>query len=91
MDHSRGYIKENVQRIVKVFKWGVSEELVPSSRHAKLACVEGLRKGFTRAREDYQWCEILEYFGAATQIGMTATPKESRTSTTWASRSTFIC
>ena len=29
------------------------------------------------AREDSQWRDILEYFGAATQIGMTATPKET--------------
>ncbi len=29
------------------------------------------------AAEDSQWREILEYFNAATQIGMTATPKET--------------
>ena len=29
------------------------------------------------ARDDSAWREILEYFGAATQIGLTATPKES--------------
>jgi type I restriction enzyme R subunit len=30
------------------------------------------------AAEDSAWCEILDYFSAATQIGMTATPKETR-------------
>lgn len=30
------------------------------------------------ASEDSAWREILEYFSAATQIGMTATPKEDR-------------
>ena len=30
------------------------------------------------AAEDSEWREILEYFSAATQIGMTATPKETR-------------
>lgn len=30
------------------------------------------------AREDSQWREILEYFSNATQIGLTATPKETQ-------------
>ncbi|MCK4641879.1 MAG: DEAD/DEAH box helicase family protein [Candidatus Marinimicrobia bacterium] len=30
------------------------------------------------AAEDSQWREILEYFSSATQIGMTATPKETK-------------
>lgn len=30
------------------------------------------------AKEDSQWRKILEYFNSATQIGMTATPKESK-------------
>ena len=30
------------------------------------------------AKDDSNWREILEYFSAATQIGMTATPKETR-------------
>ena len=29
------------------------------------------------AKEDSNWRKVLEYFSAATQIGMTATPKES--------------
>ncbi len=29
------------------------------------------------AREDSNWREILEYFSSATQVGLTATPKET--------------
>ena len=29
------------------------------------------------AKEDSNWRKVLEYFSSATQIGMTATPKES--------------
>lgn len=50
-DQSRGYINENVRRIVAMFRWGVSEELVaPDVLHA-LEAVQGLRKGRTTARE----------------------------------------
>ena len=31
------------------------------------------------AKEDSKWRRVLEYFSSATQIGMTATPKESET------------
>jgi type I restriction enzyme R subunit len=31
------------------------------------------------AKEDSRWRKVLEYFSSATQIGMTATPKESET------------
>ena len=31
------------------------------------------------AKEDSQWRQILDYFGTAIQIGMTATPKETKT------------
>jgi len=31
------------------------------------------------AKEDSQWRQILDYFGSAIQIGMTATPKETKT------------
>lgn len=34
------------------------------------------------AKEDSQWRRILEYFSSATQIGMTATPKEDKTVST---------
>ena len=31
------------------------------------------------AKADSEWREVLEYFSAATQIGLTATPKEDKT------------
>ena len=34
------------------------------------------------AKEDSKWRKVLEYFSSATQIGMTATPKESETIST---------
>ncbi len=37
------------------------------------------------AKEDSRWRRILEYFSSATQIGMTATPKE----TTYTSNITY--
>lgn len=30
------------------------------------------------AKDDSEWREILEYFGSATQVGLTATPKETK-------------
>lgn len=45
------------------------------------------------ASEDSAWREILEYFGSATQVGLTATPKKRKTSpisTTSVSRFTPI-
>ena len=48
---SRGYINSQVQIIKGMFKWGVSEELVPNATYTALCTVEGLRKGRTEARE----------------------------------------
>lgn len=47
----RTEINKQVKRIRRVFRWAVSEELVPPSVHAALAEVEGLKRGRTRARE----------------------------------------
>jgi type I restriction enzyme R subunit len=41
-----------------------------------LAIIDECHRG--SAREDSVWREILEYFGPATQIGLTATPKETK-------------
>ena len=42
-----------------------------------LVVVDECHRGSARA--DNQWREVLEYFSSATQIGMTATPKETST------------
>ncbi len=48
---SRRYVNDNVARVRQIFKWGVSEELVPPAVHQALACVSGLQQGRTEARE----------------------------------------
>ncbi|HJN09844.1 MAG: site-specific integrase [Pirellulaceae bacterium] len=48
---SRSYINHAVSRIRRVFKWGVSNELVAPSVLQGLQTVDGLRKGRTQARE----------------------------------------
>ena len=48
---SRGVINGRVNRIRRMFKWAVSEQLLPVEVHQALATVEGLRKGKSAARE----------------------------------------
>jgi len=48
---ARTTINQRVRRIVRVFKWAASEELVPGSVHADLKTVDGLQKGRSAARE----------------------------------------
>jgi integrase len=48
---SRRYVNYLVDAIKRIFRWGVSQELVPESVHRALATVAGLRKGHTGARE----------------------------------------
>jgi type I restriction enzyme R subunit len=56
---------EDVQNIYKQFSPGFFD----------LVVVDECHRG--SAAEDSAWRDILTYFGAATQIGMTATPKET--------------
>jgi integrase len=48
---SRGTINRRVNRIKRLFKWAVAEELLEPSVYQRLATVEGLRQGRTTARE----------------------------------------
>jgi hypothetical protein len=48
---TRSYVNKMVGTINRMFKWGVSRELVPPQVHTALATVEGLRMGRTTARE----------------------------------------
>ncbi len=48
---ARTSTNQNVSRIKRIFKWGVSNELVPASVHQGLSTVAGLRRGRTEARE----------------------------------------
>ena len=47
----RSEINRRISRILRVFKWGVSEELVPPSVHQALQTVPGLRRGRSDVRE----------------------------------------
>jgi integrase len=48
---SRNYINAVCSRVKRMFKWGVSEELIPPSIFHAIATVPGLRKGRSEARE----------------------------------------
>jgi integrase len=48
---SRGVINGRVSRIVRMFRWGVAEELVPETVHGALEAVAPLREGRSEARE----------------------------------------
>ena len=47
----RKHVNEQTGIIKRVFRWGVSRELVPPHVHVALSAVEGLRKGRTKASE----------------------------------------
>lgn len=47
----RSYINKNVNRIRRMFKWGVSKQLIPVECYQSLASLEGLRRGKSRAVE----------------------------------------
>ena len=49
--HSRRYLNKNISRIKRMFKWGVSKEMVPVTVYQALATVPGLKKGKTDAIE----------------------------------------
>ncbi len=48
---ARTTINQRIGRIIHLFKWGVSEELLPPAVHQALATVRGLQAGRSRARE----------------------------------------
>jgi len=47
----RGVTNARINRIRRVFKWAVSEELAPKGTYEALRAVDGLRRGRTTARE----------------------------------------
>jgi integrase len=47
----RGEVNKRTRRVVRLFKWCASEELVPAGVYESLRTVEGLRSGRTEARE----------------------------------------
>ena len=59
---SRNVINQRVGRIVHVFKWAVSEEMVPPDVHHGLKTVSGLQKGRSRAKETDPIKPVAETF-----------------------------
>lgn len=49
--HCRRHVNDSIDRIRRVFKWAVHQELIPASVHQALTTVPGLRKGRTDAPE----------------------------------------
>lgn len=48
---SRKYCNDNLGRIKRMFRWGKSQEIVPSTVYQDLLTVDGLRMGRTKAKE----------------------------------------
>jgi integrase len=48
---ARNYVNSQVGVLVRMFKWGVTEGLLPASVHAALDLLDGLRRGESPARE----------------------------------------
>jgi integrase len=48
---SRGYVNSQVAILVRMFKWGAVEGLVPAAVHTTLDLLDGLRRGESSARE----------------------------------------
>ncbi len=49
--NSRRYINQNIGRIKRMFRWGVSKELIPIEAYQRLQTVTGLKKGKCNAVE----------------------------------------
>ena len=63
----RNEINKRVRRIVRLFKWGVAEELVPASIHHGLKSVEGLKRGDQAVRESEPVKPVRDQFVDAIQ------------------------
>ncbi len=50
-DLCRGVVNRRANRLKRIFKWAVAEELIPPSVYHGLIAVEGLRRGRTEVRE----------------------------------------
>ena len=48
---SRRYVNRQTDKVRRMFRWGVSQELVPATVYQALQAVEGLRRGKTEAPE----------------------------------------
>jgi integrase len=67
-DICRSEINRRIGRIVRIFKWAVSEELVPPSVHQALQTVPGLRRGRADVRESEPVKPVADAFVDAIQL-----------------------
>lgn len=49
--YTRRHINQSIDRIKRMFRWGVERELVPACTYEGLRCVAGLKRGRSEARE----------------------------------------
>ncbi|VTS00731.1 catalytic phage domain protein : Site-specific recombinase XerD OS=Singulisphaera acidiphila (strain ATCC BAA-1392 / DSM 18658 / VKM B-2454 / MOB10) GN=Sinac_1635 PE=4 SV=1: Phage_integrase [Gemmata massiliana] len=70
---SRPYVNQQVRRVRRMFKWAVSEELVPVTVHQSLATVAGLAKGRTESRETKPVSPVLDLHVVTTLPHLTPT------------------
>jgi hypothetical protein len=63
----RNEINKRTRRIVRLFKWGVAEELVPATVHQALKTVEGLKRGSVAVRESKPVKPVRDQFVDAIQ------------------------
>ena len=48
---ARRTVNHNVHRLISIFKWAASHEMIPASVYERLRTVAALRRGTTAARE----------------------------------------
>lgn len=63
----RNEVNKRTRRIVRLFKWGVAEELVPATVHQALKTVEGLKRGSVAVRESKPVKPVRDAFVDAIQ------------------------
>lgn len=61
--NSRDYVNDQINRVRKIFKWAVSEELIPVETYQALATVSGLKRGQegvkdTAKRQPAAWDDV---------------------------------
>lgn len=66
---SRSQVNKQTRRLVKIFKWGVTEELIPAAQWHALEAVEPLRKGESDAPEKkpirpVKWADVKRTMAA---------------------------
>jgi integrase len=66
-DLCRSEINKRVRRVIRAFKWAVSEEMVPPSLHHGLKALSGLRRGQANVRESEPVKPVPEAFVDAIQ------------------------